>query len=322
MEVSGHITQGRMMTAYVTFNTSPALLKKAASPSDVYANYDWDDNIIFMPTLIIYFAKDANNLIQELGITTEGFAHTRSKVGVESHLMSFKNIDGMFVQCATGEEGSIEIDIQDYQVVYDKDEAKLTEEERKTYDVFKTSFREFRDHENKECYFLKHLKMAIENKTFGPSFNDFVEHCSHKDSAKNVTIITARGQSPRTIHNGMKHLKKMGLIKHVPPFENVYPVSFKGNALPAKYQASASSPQGAKLAVLIDILDHLNLNCSGATFGFSDDDKKTFDFTENFIAEEIKKGRWSNVQINLYFTGTRAKERKVMLNPEFDPQVA
>lgn len=263
----------------------------------IFGNFDWDDNIIFMPTKIIFFAKDLNNQIQELAVSTEGFAHCRSHVGVHSFIMSFKNIEGTLVQCEKGTAGSIEIDLINYQVIYENDE----------------SFREFRDHDSIN-YFMDDLKMALAHKKFGPSFNDFVECCNNEEAVKNVKIITARGQSPATIHEGLRYLQAQGYIKHIPMLKNIYPVSYKGPELDDKYKALASSPQEAKMKVLAEVLDYMSEHHMGATFGFSDDDKKTHDFTESFIKAEIEKNRWSNIQINLYFTGNKTKQRTIMLN--------
>ena len=58
-------------------------MKNSSLKKVVYANYDWDDNIIFMPTRIVFFSKKTN-LPQEIEVSTELFAHVRSKVGTES----------------------------------------------------------------------------------------------------------------------------------------------------------------------------------------------------------------------------------------------
>lgn len=270
--------------------------------SPIYANYDWDDNIMYMPTRIIYFAKDSSNPIKEIAVSTEGFAHSRSTVGVKNHVMNFVKEDNLYVQCDPKTSGSVAIDLIDYHIVYTNDE----------------SFREFRDHDTVD-FFMNDLKKAIAEKKFGPSFADFQEHCSDALHAKNVKIITARGQSPSTIHKGLVYLKEQGYINFVPELSNIYPVSYKGPELADEFKAAASSPQEAKMKVLAQVLDHMTQNHVGATFGFSDDDKKTFEYTETFIRNEVSKNRWSNIQINLYFTGNKIKERKIMLEvTEFD----
>ena len=271
------------------------------SKSSIFANYDWDDNIMYMPTKIIYFAKNPNTLIKEIAVSTEGFAHSRSTVGVKNHVMNFVEDNGLFVQSGD-ESNSVAIDLLDYQIIYADDQ----------------SFREFRDHDT-EDYFMKDLKQALAENKFAPSFNDFVEHCNNEFSAKNVKIITARGQSPSTIHKGLVYLQTLGFIKFVPELKNIFPVSYRGSELADEFKASASSPQEAKMKVLATVLDKMNQDHAGATFGFSDDDKKTFDYTENFIKEEVSKNRWTNIEINLYFTGNKTKERKIMLTR---PEVA
>lgn len=280
-----------MLNKIISFFT-----KSKPNPAKIFANYDWDDNIIFMPTHIIFFAKDASNPIQELAVSTEGFAHTRSTVGVTSHVLNFVKKDEIYVLCEAATPNSIMVDIVNYQINYQDD----------------ASFREFRDHDTID-YFLNDLKIALKENKFGPSFQDFVEHCAHPESAKNVKIITARGQSPKTLHRGMKYLQENGYIKYVPDLANVFPVSYKGPELSDEFKASASSPQEAKMKVLASVLDMINTHHIGATFGFSDDDKKTYDFTENFIRTEIEKNRWTNIEINLYFTGNKIKQRAKLL---------
>jgi hypothetical protein len=161
--------------------------------------------------------------------------------------------------------------------------------------------------------------MAIQKKSFGPSFKDFQEHCESKEVADNLCIITARGHKPETLLRGMQLLKKHNLIKHVPKLENIFPCSYKG--LSSHLVASAQNPSEAKKNILLSILDNIQNNVNKMThhgkhrftFGFSDDDKKTMTLVEEELKKHINDGRWSDIEINLYFTGDLNKNRNTLL---------
>lgn len=263
----------------------------------VFANYDWDDNIMYMPTNIIYFAKDQTSEFKEIPISTEMFAHTRMKVSKESALVFYKKVENQLVEVKNQNEATIVLDVKDYELSDDLG-----------------SFREFRDCEVNK-WFIKDLEKALENKAFGPSFNDFVEHCSNKEYVKYVTIITARGQSPATIHEGLKLLKKRGIIKYLPKKSNIFPVSYKG--LKSKFIGTANNPSDSKKNVIFSILDRIEKKAKSCpkkySFGFSDDDKKTFNVMEESIKSELETGRWKHLQLNLYFTGNKDKQRHILL---------
>lgn len=269
--------------------------KLIVNKADIYAQYDFDDNLFFMPTKIVFFAKDKNALIKEIEVSTNTFAKTRNKIGIENYPLTVNQVAGIFREAQTGTV----IDLLDYEVVA-KDDA---------------SFRQFRDDENE--YFINDLKSAVAHQQFGPSFKDFQEHCSHVASAKNIKIITARGQSPETIYQGLINLQNQGLIHCVPRLANIIPVSYS-KLEPKEFRATETSPQEAKMRVLAKVLDEIEQrpHLVSSSFGFSDDDTKTFDFTKNYLVTEIKKGRWSKTQINLYFTGAgHKKQRYILCNP-------
>lgn len=282
----------------------------------IYANYDWDDNIIYMPTRIVFFAKNLKCPVKELEVPTDVFAKVRSKVGVESgKLYLTKNSDGVWVGSHEEPQNSdgpvMFVDLKDYEVSNDDQTG---------------SFRQFRDCDKN--YFLRDLKIAIENKRFGPSFKDFQEHCETAEEAGNLCIITARGHNPKTMLEGMKLLQSLGYIKHTPKLENIFPCSYKG--LDSKLVASAQNPSDAKKNILLSILDSIQnkVNCSKAshkkrfTFGFSDDDQKTMKIVESSLKEQIQTGRWNNIEINLYFTGNHVKERHTLLYSQFETKAA
>ena len=54
-------------------------LTPEGTPDSKYYAFDWDDNIVSMPTKIILKNEDG----EEVGMSTEDFAHYRSKIGKE-----------------------------------------------------------------------------------------------------------------------------------------------------------------------------------------------------------------------------------------------
>lgn len=262
-------------------------------------NFDWDDNIIFMPTKIAYFSKDKTSSHSELLITTDLFAKTRLLVGQQSYKVKCSIIDGILCD---SQDGEIEVDLIDYEILAESDLADH-------------SFRSFRDCERK--FFINDLKQALKNKSFGPSFDTFVYACSKKESAKNTTIITARGHAPESMYEGLKLLKQLGYLKHLPPLSNIFPVSYK--PIMEQLGGSASNPSQAKCIILLNILDQIKALSDSThghihSFGFSDDDLKTYRLIENTLKEHLASGKWSGIDISLFFTGRKKVEKALLTN--------
>lgn len=257
--------------------------------SSRFYHFDWDDNVMKMPTKIIYFRKDdaCPSLPQELKISTAFFADSREKVGTHHMLTRYTIINGHAVQTHHGEH---EVNLIDYAICKENDR----------------SFREFRD--NDECnFFIENLKEALAEKTFAPSFNDFVEALSTPEQAKNTSIITARGQSPETIYQAIVYLKELGYVKNEVPLKNIFPVSYVN--LPLEFKGTDANPSEAKKRVLNKLITDFSSEVESGTVGFSDDDKKTHSMIKDFVEEQKSQGKWSNLEINVYFTGTDTKER-------------
>ena len=235
--------------------------------------YDWDDNIIYMPTNIVLFHKENN---EEVFLTTEQFAHYRSLIGRNKNFYINKNNH-------FSEEGE-KRNFKNYEIRGDSHGKK-------------SSFREFRDCENE--YFIKHLEEALEDKDFAPEWNHFVETLNCKIKSKNTFIITARGHSPETIYEGLKLLKKKKIIKYLIPKKNIYPVSYLNTD-------NAYGPQEFKFRVIEDIILKAN-NMGKSKVYFSDDDHKTYNHIKESI-KKIQKELCHQVEIILKYTGTKEIE--------------
>ena len=235
--------------------------------------YDWDDNILFMPTNIILFHKKSN---LEISMTTENFAHYRSFIG--KNKIFFSNQNGLFSEDKTQNK----FNFKDFEIRGD-DHGKSS------------SFREFRDCKNK--YFLKHLEEAIQNKQFAPEWDSFLKSLNqNKKQANKTYIITARGHSPETIYEGLKFLQKKKIIKYLIPKKNIYPVSYL-NA------DNAYGPQEFKFRIFKDIIIKANDNNDSLVY-FSDDDHKTYNHIKESVIN-LTHDFSNKVKVMLRYTGTK-----------------
>jgi hypothetical protein len=136
---------------------------------------------------------------------------------------------------------------------------------------------------------------------------DLVEALECPKTAQRVTIITARGQSPQTIYEAVKYLKETGVVKNLIPLENIYPVSYVN--LPQEFKGTVFDPSESKKKVLEKMITNLSEQSAKASVGFSDDDKKTFVVIKEYFSSMKQQGKWPNVDIHLYFTGNKVKEK-------------
>jgi hypothetical protein len=123
----------------------------------LYYCFDWDDNILNMPTEIMVQTKDGN----EVGMSTSDFAIHRSKLGKEEFDYKGNIVTGL-----------------DYS----------------------TAFRNFRDIVDPDI-FKKDVAKALEIKSFGPAWDDFIE-CLTNGSL--FAIITARGHEVEGMRKGIE----------------------------------------------------------------------------------------------------------------------
>lgn len=247
--------------------------------------FDWDDNILFMPTHIILFNKK-NEYPKEILITTEDFAKYRTNVGESNSYFYAEKIDTLSAKLVN-KKTELKLCFLDFEIEYKNSNGE------------ELSFREFRDCDNK--YFLKHLKEALENKKYGPSWNSFLYATSNKKDADNSYIITARGHSPQTIYDGLKLMKELGIIEHLIPRKNIFPVSYH------KLKISSLPTSKSKFKVLKDIFKKINLEAKNGKFNheliFSDDDLTTIKLIREQIEAFKERNWWNSFTIKVHFTG-------------------
>jgi hypothetical protein len=250
-------------------------------------SFDWDDNILFMPTKIKVDKKVGKGW-EPIRVSTEEFATIR---------------------------------------------------DNPTYKMREDSFDEFRDHEG----FLKDTIEAIKTKNFGPSFLKFKESLI---SVSPFSIITARGNSPITLKEGVKIIIDMSFSeeekdKMVENIRMKYPskknltdydiIEFylgENNYMPVSSdeflskhpnKASAQYPEiGKKIALndyvkrVVDGASKLTNNQYGRlTIGFSDDDKKNIEAVIEYIEEELND-RYPEVDFIIYDTSDKGLNRIVV----------
>lgn len=262
------------------------------TPVSYGLNFDWDDNIAFMPTSIVLFHKKNHS---ELMMDTGSFALFRKKIGVSGN---FKNKA-----------------LANYEIRVNQDY---------------NSFRYFRDGRDGTNYFLNDLKKAMQadpKKWQGPVWNDFIKALNDEKMAKNSTIITARGHSPQAMVEGLDYLKNLGIIRFLIPAKNIYPVSNKLVAQKFVAQGSAARPSAIKAKVMLSLLDQLQKNAlladlkevlgpNGEQVGryllweFSDDDYGNYSKAVEVLSQEVRAGRWPNIKITLIYTGLHDKTHK------------
>ena len=258
----------------------------------LYYSFDWDDNILFMPSKIKVW--DENKEI--LPISTEQYAKYRSYINEENPVV----IDGRkVISMPKTSDGEIDFDL---------------------------AFSDFRDSDG-ENLFLRDSKEAIRLGKLGPSWDDFIE-CLTTGSI--FSIITARGHEKNTIRECIEfiinnelnyddklemyfHLLKNAYLNNIhenypkfPKKENFTDnelikdyldlCEYIGVSAPSRKSVNgAMSPEELKRKALLEFKQKVNRLTSniGATakIGFSDDDQKTVknieDLYDNLNHEEF-----------------------------------
>lgn len=239
--------------------------------------FDWDDNIMFMPTKVILYHKTTNDIIT---ISTSEFAIYNSTIG------------------KVGKYSDFEI--------------------RTTAD--NNSFKYFRDDiDNNTNYFLTDVATTlndINQKWKGPSWDEFIYALNNEKAVQWTYIVTARGHSSESIYAALIYMKEKGIIKYLPPIDNIHAVSN------LKYDYLTGTSADKKAVVISDILNKItscnmpnNINNETVidhdgtslqslhVFGFSDDDLKNYDTIKDIISSKISDGYWQNIKISLFYTG-------------------
>tara|TARA_R100001460_G_scaffold31582_2_gene62203 strand:- start:394 stop:1212 length:819 start_codon:yes stop_codon:yes gene_type:complete len=244
-------------------------------------SFDWDDNILFMPTKIYLEKKVGDGWIPVL-VGTEEFREIRNRVG------------------------------KDYR--YEKDDLYY-------------AFKDFRDYDA----FIRDTKEALRKKSFGPSFDKFKEALLY---GNDFSIITARGNPPKAIKDGIKVIidtlfteeqkEKMLSNLHGTSIEqylnlqDYYPVTSDEFVEEFDTDVSVTNPEVGKMIALKTFVDRVvsavkemkdNPEYNGMSIGFSDDDLGNIESAEKYIEEKLKK-LYPDVKFLVYDTSDPDNPKK------------
>lgn len=244
-------------------------------------SFDWDDNILFMPTKIHLEKKVDTEWIPVL-VGTEEFREIRDKIG------------------------------KDYR--YGKNDLYY-------------AFKDFREYDA----FIRDTKEALRKKSFGPSFGKFKEALLY---GNDFSIITARGNPPKAIKDGIKLIidtlftneeKKMmesnlygTSIEQYLNLQDYYPVTSDEFIEEFDTDVSVKSPEVGKMIALKTFVDRVvsavkemkdNPKYTGMSIGFSDDDLGNIESAEKYIEEELKK-LYPEVKFLVYDTSDPSNPKK------------
>jgi hypothetical protein len=271
-----------------------AVAAESATPSQVVGyDFDWDDNVFFMPTKIVLFDKRTG---EERPVSTGEFAIIREKVGKEGEWARYElrndPATGSFRYFRDGPNG------ENYFL------------------------------EDLKAALAEGVPPGGRARFMGPSWDAFVRAMESEAIASWSTIITARGHSAAAMYEGLKLLQKHGYIKHLPRLENLFAVSnpkYKGTAAdPSAIKAEVMKQlldRVQALGVSDDMMEVVDPNGRGKRkmhiWGFSDDDFGNFETALKVLGPEVAKGRWPDIKITLIFSGnaanTKQKPRAVVL---------
>ena len=244
-------------------------------------SFDWDDNILFMPTKIHLDKKVGEGWVP-VSISTEEFREIRNDIG-----KTYRYSNNDLIQ----------------------------------------SFKDFRDYDA----FIRDTKEALRKKSFGPSFDKFIEALVY---GNDFSIITARGNPPKALKDGIKIIIDTVLseeqkeemlsnlygttIEQYLSLQDYYPVTSDEFIKQFDADASVTNPEVGKMIALKTFVDRVvnavkemneNPNYNGVSIGFSDDDLGNIESAEKYIEEELKK-LYPNVNFLVYDTSDPKNPKK------------
>ncbi|MEZ4873558.1 MAG: hypothetical protein R2827_15220 [Bdellovibrionales bacterium] len=260
--------------------SSSSVKKENYPPQQIVSyNFDWDDNIAFMPTHIYLFHKDSN---QELQMSTSDFAIYREQVGkpgpYEDYKMNYDDQTGSFREFRDSSETNYFV----------RDVRKLLNQPNNkwkgpSFEAFQkalshpatsqfTTVITARGHSGTTIQMgIQELKKKGLVDSVPPAQNLYgVSHPRFKGQADSPSEIKVK-----VMLNILDRIEKTKL-----PEESV----------------AVRSADGKSKTPL-----HL--------WGFSDDDYGNFETAAKILSQEYAKGRWPHIKITLFFTGLHSPEK-------------
>lgn len=263
--------------------------------------FDWDDNILRMPTEI--FLKD--NQGNPVGMSTEEFANYRSDIGKKPFVYKGKTI-----------------------VNFDSDPFRDFKNNKKFLIDVKNAI------ENKK--FAPSYKKFIEALTYGNPFaintarghspealkkgvKIFIEKVLSNDQ-KEAMLNSIKKELPKNLTKGLNNNQLVDL--YIDESGEFYPVSSEefGKRFGVDVSGSGANPEHSKQIAIEHFVKKMidgfkNHIVSGKykkiSIGFSDDDIKNVKAVEKFIEEQLKK-MYPEVQFVVYDTSEGGKKKMVI----------
>ncbi len=213
--------------------------RNAASGGRSFYFFDFDDNVMFLPTPIYLFEKESR---REHAVSTGHFAKIHGLVGKP----------GAF------EEMQLDLD----------DQAGSFRRFRDQEDIAPGSGSQ---------NFVSDMRAALRSAPFewkGPSWDFFLHAVVNK---RPISIITARGHHPETLKRGITELVHQGYLPHQPHYQSIFPVSHPPTQTALSgTDGTRIVAELKKLAIIQaveDSFEHYGEN-PDHRFGMSDDDPK------------------------------------------------
>lgn len=228
--------------------------------------FDWDDNIMFMPTQVILFHKYSNQIQH---ISTGEFAKHNQDIGKQ----------GFYI---------------DYEI-------RKTELEN-SFKYFRDPESNIK---NYFLHDVETTVSRKDNQWKGPSWERFIYALNDESAAKWTSIITARGHSPQSIYKALNYLKEQKIIKYLPNIENIHPVSHPNyvNLAPSPSEIKTKVMINMLDEISKCEIDSSQHHNHTHVWGFSDDDYNNYIHAKNNLSKEIANGRWHNIKVSLFYTG-------------------
>lgn len=260
------------------------------TPEMKYYAFDWDDNIVHMPTKIILKDEDGN----EVGMSTEDFATYRGQIGSEP----FDYLGKKIVGYAENPFRNFRVG-GDKQFLIDAMKAK----KGPAFDDFKEAIN------NGSIFSIITARGHNPNTLKQAVYNYIVTNFGGIDRQKLVKNLRKYRK-----FTGEEEMNDSELIKHYLDLNKYNPVSFGS-------EKGAASPEELKIMAMDDFIEYIRemaavLNKraflkkdignkfipSVPVIGFSDDDIKNIEAMKKHYKDKPEK------RIKTYFTGTGSKE--------------
>lgn len=272
-------------------NLMAQIADQSFGPPLSYWNFDWDVNLVRMPSKIILFGVSDND---QLFVGNEEWTILRNLIGVERSELA-PEIQQMVPQ-----------NWHQYQIDSQR------------------SYMRFRSAPN--CnFFLEDLKKALSLEPQywqGHSWDAFLLALSQKETAIRTSIISARGHSREDVFDGLEYLQyflnnKHAIAIYLPPIENLHMVG----------QLASPSDEKAKIMLqqirAIEALPILPCtpfvwDADGKSFqqlhlvGFSDDDFENYQKMLNTLSEAYISGEIVKTKVTLFYTGGSSLQSEVI----------